>query len=41
MSKWIKTRTHEQCRSHHQKILRYYANIKEITKDYNKLLKEF
>ena len=30
MSKYIKTRSPQQCRSHHQKMLKYHSNIKGI-----------
>jgi hypothetical protein len=29
MSKWVKTRTPDQCRSHHQKTMKYHHTIDE------------
>lgn len=30
MSQWVKTRSADQCRSHHQKMVKYHGNIKGV-----------
>lgn len=41
MSRFIKTRTPDQCRSHHQKILKFNHNIDNILTIYmEKLLRQ-
>lgn len=30
MSMWIKTRSPDQCRSHHQKMMKYHSDIPTI-----------
>jgi hypothetical protein len=34
MSKLVRTRTADQCRSHHQKILLYHKSLEEIVRFY-------
>ena len=36
MSKAIGTRSHEQCRSHHQKMMKHYKNIEKIIEHFEK-----
>lgn len=38
MSYLVKTRTADQCRSHHQKMLKYHGNITQILERYRKIM---
>ena len=40
MSSFIKTRNPNQCRSHHQKMLKYYSDIPAIISSIDQLEKE-
>ena len=41
MSLLVKTRSPDQCRSHHQKVLKYHGKIDEIIKFYTQNLNKF
>jgi hypothetical protein len=36
MSKYVGTRSHEQCRSHHQKMIKNYGSIETIIQRFQK-----
>jgi hypothetical protein len=39
MSKIIKTRTADQCRSHHQKVIKYHKTLESILQSYSVFLR--
>lgn len=41
MSHLVKTRTADQCRSHHQKILKYHGTIDDVIKNYYEIKSSF
>ena len=38
LSKWMRTRDSEQCRSHHQKLLHYHHSIKGIISHFEEVI---
>ena len=38
MSQQVRTRTADQCRSHHQKILKYHRSLRDIVNYYKRHL---
>ena len=38
MAKWMRTRTSDQCRSHHQKLLQYHQSIRNIITHFEEVI---